>query len=399
MITKIELTNFKSHAHTVIEPGRVTALVGPNGCGKSSILQALQLLCDSISLRDRNGEIPLSQLMRANQTTFSTKIDGCSEICSEDATVYPHEGTSKKNWRIALETSSSTTLLEGTQVPEWGLVLRWQCGIEEGVSADSSSSFVKPGHGLPSFFSKVLQPTIYFKATANNLATPSYPEEIPPRISSDGKGLASTIANLMTTETDWHQAIVASLSKLVPQVKNVRVKPTKVYRLEQRVISIDEKKFPVDEQREVIGHEIIFDIQTARGLPANSMSDGTLLVLGLLTLLWSSPSAHLILLDDIESGLHPLAQRQLMQVLKDFAEKHDRQIILTSHSPYIIDELDAKDVWVMATDKEGISHAKRLSDHPDAERALSVLTTGEFASAYDEEWVVNENKPVELVNG
>ena len=24
MITKIELTNFKSHAHTVIEPGRVT---------------------------------------------------------------------------------------------------------------------------------------------------------------------------------------------------------------------------------------------------------------------------------------------------------------------------------------------------------------------------------------
>ena len=44
MISRIELTNFKSHAHTVIEPGRVTALVGPNGCGKTSVLQALRLL-------------------------------------------------------------------------------------------------------------------------------------------------------------------------------------------------------------------------------------------------------------------------------------------------------------------------------------------------------------------
>ena len=49
MITKIELTNFKSHAHTVIEPGRVTALVGPNGAGKSSVLQGIHLLIDFLN--------------------------------------------------------------------------------------------------------------------------------------------------------------------------------------------------------------------------------------------------------------------------------------------------------------------------------------------------------------
>lgn len=37
MIEKISVKNFKNHAHTEIELGRVTALVGPNGCGKSVV--------------------------------------------------------------------------------------------------------------------------------------------------------------------------------------------------------------------------------------------------------------------------------------------------------------------------------------------------------------------------
>ncbi len=49
----------------------------------------------------------------------------------------------------------------------------------------------------------------------------------------------------------------------------------------------------------------------------------------------------------------------------------------------------------MALDQEGISHVKRLSDHPDAERALQVLTTGEFLGAEGEDWVVPENAPFE----
>jgi predicted ATPase len=121
------------------------------------------------------------------------------------------------------------------------------------------------------------------------------------------------------------------------------------------------------------------------------MSDGTLLTLGLLTLLWSPSNPQLIMLDDIEAGLHPLAQRQLMQILKDFAEKHDKQIILTSHSPYIVDALEPENVWVMDMDKEGVSHTKRLSDHPDAKRALGVLTTGELWDAEGENWVIENS--------
>src|SRR5436305_651144 len=46
MITRIELTNFMSHEHTVIEPAAdLTVLVGPNNCGKSAVVAALQILC------------------------------------------------------------------------------------------------------------------------------------------------------------------------------------------------------------------------------------------------------------------------------------------------------------------------------------------------------------------
>jgi len=48
MITRIELTNFMSHDHTVIEPASgLTVLIGPNNCGKSAIVAALQILASN----------------------------------------------------------------------------------------------------------------------------------------------------------------------------------------------------------------------------------------------------------------------------------------------------------------------------------------------------------------
>lgn len=59
MLTRIELTNFMAHAHTVIEPAAgLTVLVGPNNCGKSAVVAALQILChnDNSTYVLRHGE-------------------------------------------------------------------------------------------------------------------------------------------------------------------------------------------------------------------------------------------------------------------------------------------------------------------------------------------------------
>lgn len=48
MIKRIELINFMSHEHTVFEPSDgLTVLIGPNNCGKSAVVSALQVLCSN----------------------------------------------------------------------------------------------------------------------------------------------------------------------------------------------------------------------------------------------------------------------------------------------------------------------------------------------------------------
>lgn len=101
--------------------------------------------------------------------------------------------------------------------------------------------------------------------------------------------------------------------------------------------------------------------------------------------------SHLIMLDGLERSLHPKAQRDLVNILRKILEQRENlQIVFTTHSPYVVDELSPEEVYLLNTDDEGIAHARRLSEHPDSERALEVLTTGEFWSAEGEDWVVDE---------
>lgn len=47
----------------------------------------------------------------------------------------------------------------------------------------------------------------------------------------------------------------------------------------------------------------------------------------------------LILIDEIETSLHPRAQRRLIRDLGDLCREYELQIILTTHSPYVLQEL------------------------------------------------------------
>lgn len=51
------------------------------------------------------------------------------------------------------------------------------------------------------------------------------------------------------------------------------------------------------------------------------------------------PKYSLLLIDEIESSLHPRAQRRLIRDLAEQCRLQECQIILTTHSPYVIDEL------------------------------------------------------------
>ncbi len=53
-------------------------------------------------------------------------------------------------------------------------------------------------------------------------------------------------------------------------------------------------------------------------------------------------NTSLVLIDEVETSLHPRAQRRLIRDLARIAGEHDLQIILTTHSPYVLEELPAE---------------------------------------------------------
>ena len=100
----------------------------------------------------------------------------------------------------------------------------------------------------------------------------------------------------------------------------------------------------------------------------------------------------LILLDDFDHALHPRAQMELVRMIKDLLaleEFKNIQIVATTHSPYVFDELDPSDVYAFAMRDDGTVASKRLSEHPDAEKTRGTLRAGQLWSLDPErDWVL-----------
>lgn len=66
----------------------------------------------------------------------------------------------------------------------------------------------------------------------------------------------------------------------------------------------------------------------------------------------------LILIEEIENGLHPLATRKMVEYLFDVAERKKCQIIFTTHSEYALDVLPPKAIWACI---DGVAYQGKLT--------------------------------------
>ena len=255
---------------------------------------------------------------------------------------------------------------------------------------ENEDSFEKETYiTYPHIFREYLPPIVYLKLVANNLAKPAYSDEVTPRVEFDGSGLAPTLDFLRDEAPDKFQLIEEKLTRIVPNVRKVGIKRAKVPVIRQRLIEVNGKPISYEETQEMTGQEIVLDMNTGERIPAHAISDGTMLTLGLLTVLMNPNQPNLVLLDDVEQGLHPQAQRELMTVFKEIiAENPNLQIIFSTHSPYIIDALAPSQVHILNNSKSGFTVSKRLDEYPDVEWAKETLTTGEFWDAEGEDCVV-----------
>lgn len=381
MITSLSLKNFKSHKDTTLnlDDSRLHAIVGPNGSGKTSILQII----DGLSQLTNRA---VSEIFQAN---FSPEQVVTSGESYSYVNLSGHWGTILQDWSARLIVEQ---LGDGTWdfIIGWTLEANvgscWPIGKKNGESGRSSSL-----RNAPWPIPQALGYSSYLKLESSQLAKAAYSDDIVPTIGFDGSGLAPTLDYLRGANPKIFRHLEERLRQVIPLVQGIDVRRAKVEILRQRTIEVDGKTLPYEERREVTGQEIVFDTSSGERIPGHAISEGTILTLGLLTILHGSRTHQLILLDDIEQGLHPQAQRDLINLLKQIlAEKPELQILFTTHSPYIIDELNPSQIHVLNNAENGFTIAKRLDEHPNAEWATETLTTGEFWDAEGEEWVLKE---------
>lgn len=132
------------------------------------------------------------------------------------------------------------------------------------------------------------------------------------RLASDGSNLPTALAGL---PKEVGARVQADLVGLVPGLKSVQV-----------TTSNDE-----------LGVEATFS--DGQRYPQRVLSDGTLRLLALLTMLHSAAPGALVAYEEPENGLFPGRLRELLRRMRELAQRHDTlpvQILLNGHSPAII---------------------------------------------------------------
>lgn len=75
-------------------------------------------------------------------------------------------------------------------------------------------------------------------------------------------------------------------------------------------------------------------------------------ILDLVALISAVPNHSLIVIDEVEASLHPQAQRVLITEFLDLAQKKKLQIVMSTHSPFILEQLPTLARMFIAVDRE-----------------------------------------------
>lgn len=91
-----------------------------------------------------------------------------------------------------------------------------------------------------------------------------------------------------------------------------------------------------------------------------------------------------LLIEEIEKGLHPTRLRLMVELLKSLASRSGPQVMATTHSPLVLSWLDEQDyssVFFCAKDPEtGASSFTPLSEMPHLADAIKTQPLGDLFS-------------------
>jgi predicted ATPase len=105
--------------------------------------------------------------------------------------------------------------------------------------------------------------------------------------------------------------------------------------------------------------------ETRRYFDQLSTNEGFLFLLFYFALFSTDLTPKFFAIDNIDASLNPKLCEKLMRELVKLAEKHDKQVILTTHNPAILDGLNLEDdeqrLFVVSRNKNGATRMKRVN--------------------------------------
>jgi predicted ATPase len=371
MIERLRVKNFKALRDIEIELTPVHVLIGPNDSGKTSILDALAALCRSVDhdlTQAFLGSWKGAELVWAGhaQEAVDIKADFDNYGVSTYGMVLLF-GTQKKKVSVKSESLKvGTSIHDLTSYSKFGLTSVKNVNDEPGLSGAFSDELRQ--------VYKMLAGVHYYRLIPSFLALPVAPDAKRRfRMESNGFGLALCLDEILSFDRSRFMQLDKRLTEIFPDIDSIKLQQEPAYRA------------PVDNTDRVTmlkkadGKGLYFSLkESGQLIPASQASDGTLLVLAYLAILYLPEPPRMLLIEEPENGIHPKRLQDILKILRDLLhEQSHTQVVLTTHSPYVLDLFKPEEVTLCTKLDTGEIKTTRLSDSPSVMQQLDIFTLGE----------------------
>ena len=174
-----------------------------------------------------------------------------------------------------------------------------------------------------------------------------------------GDNLANVVQYMQREHDDRFSKVLNKISKKIPGIEKIdtKVSPDGRLLLEFHAQGFSEPFF------------------------AQQMSDGTLKFFTYMLLLEDPEPHSLVCIEEPENGLYHKLLEVLGQEFRNYASngKVDSQVFITTHQPFLVNTLDAKEVWILEKQPDGFSKISRVSNNELASEMVDAgLPLGEL---------------------
>jgi len=357
MLKEVRIENYKSIQKLKLELGRVTVLIGENGCGKSNILEAIALASaaaddklDNEFLASRGIRVTEPQFMRSAFEIDNLIKDIKIELRGNEVQRFscllqndnsPYSQWVSKNFLGDIETSIKNALK--IVIHKYGGLEKILSILEEKTEFSGQElSILK--EDLQSFLLiNFLNKFIIYSPENQALRTFEKEGQIQP-LGINGEGLFKLLKFLSSDNQQLNN--IKKKLQLIDWFQDFE-DPLNLSNL-QNSLQIKDRYLDID--------LTYFD--------QRSSNEGFLFLLFYFALFISDITPKFFAIDNIDASLNPRLCRRLMQELVELAKKHDKQVIFTTHNPAVLDGLDLHDdeqrLFAIYRNQLGHTKARRI---------------------------------------